>query len=50
MSLPLIKLGAVVRHRYGGHGIVCSEEDVPSRKWIDGLLNAAEIKALGATE
>ncbi len=50
MDTGSIKLGVVVRHRYGGVGIVCAEEVVPPGDWIDDQLNAADIKALDTTD
>lgn len=50
MTLPPIKLGAVVSDRYGHIGIVCTQEPAPNRNWIDKQLNSDEIKNLGNTD
>ena len=50
MNQAMIKLGAVVRDRYGRIGIVCSKETAPAQDWIDEQLNSVDIKKLGQTD
>jgi hypothetical protein len=50
MESPVIKLGVVVRDRYGQTGIVLTKEATPAQDWIDDQLAADDIKSLGPTE
>jgi hypothetical protein len=50
MTVQKIALGDVVRDRFGQTGIVCTAEPDPPKKWIDGLVDSSDVKALGKTE
>jgi hypothetical protein len=49
MTIPLIRIGVVVRDSHKRVGIVCSKERAPTRAWINEQRDSEEIRKLGQT-
>lgn len=50
MKSQTLKLGSVVRDRFGHVGVVCSKESNPKPDWIRQQLNSEEIEKVGQTD
>src|SRR5690242_6983947 len=50
LTMPSIKIGAVIRDSHRGVGIVCSEEPTPTRSYINKLVKSEEVQRLGPTK